>query len=110
MKTDNSFRAETRSPNGVAGVYSWLKPDGSPHTFSYSNFNGKYQTVPVFEKALNMISFLLKQDEKPSEAKELNTFGEFFNPKVILKSFFPEGILQLQTSDCKVFLKSIKLS
>ncbi len=35
------YRAEIRSPNGVVrGVYSFLGPDGVPHTIPYSNVGG----------------------------------------------------------------------
>ena len=56
MNTGNTYRAEYRSPSqGVAGVYSWIKPDGNPLTISYaSRDNQGYQVVPLNQLGIDL--------------------------------------------------------
>jgi hypothetical protein len=37
MDPGDSYRAEFRSTSGqIRGIYSWINPDGSPHTLTYN--------------------------------------------------------------------------
>ncbi|CAB4055958.1 unnamed protein product [Lepeophtheirus salmonis] len=52
VNTDNSFRAETRSPDGsVKGVYGWVSPGGKPIRVAFkSDAKNGYQTFQEVKK------------------------------------------------------------
>ncbi|QQP51970.1 Uncharacterized protein FKW44_013470, partial [Caligus rogercresseyi] len=51
VNTDNSFRAESRQPDGsVKGVYGWIAPDGKPVQVAFkSDAQNGYQTFSDVE-------------------------------------------------------------
>ncbi|TRY76566.1 hypothetical protein TCAL_00130, partial [Tigriopus californicus] len=58
VNTGNSYRSEMRQPTGVVkGVYSWLKPDGSPQTIAYANDANGYRAIPVNQMGLQLPAF-----------------------------------------------------
>lgn len=58
VNTGNSYRSEMRQPSGVVkGVYSWLKPDGSPQTIAYASDANGYRAIPVNQMGLQLPAF-----------------------------------------------------
>eukprot|EP00095_Tigriopus_kingsejongensis_P010749 snap_masked-scaffold277_size226016-processed-gene-0.12 protein:Tk10749 transcript:snap_masked-scaffold277_size226016-processed-gene-0.12-mRNA-1 annotation:"conserved hypothetical protein" len=58
VNTDKSYRSEMRLANGdVKGVYSWLKPDGSPHTLAYASDANGYRALPLNQMGLQLPTF-----------------------------------------------------
>ena len=86
----DTYRAEVRHASGeVKGVYSWLKPDGSPHMITYAAGNQGYRAVPLAQLGVTLPRLphgLYAGGAQPSQPRPYGVFGQPFTQQAPVSS------------------------